>query len=171
MRFFTLSQALVFTLCTPFLTGAHATHAHEPSHLRRHAPFPAPARIPEPIALAPAKIWDFYFAHAGAPPPSPPSRKFHFHGDAPPAGRFPGAARSGGPRPARSAEFSSLTSPANHDARATAAAGAARDAAAAAVIHDTVPSLPRGPPSSPGSGSTTPASRGSFYSSCHVCHV
>ena len=26
MRFFTLSQALVFTLCT-FLTGAHATHA------------------------------------------------------------------------------------------------------------------------------------------------
>ena len=162
MRFFTLSQALVFTLCTTFLTGAYTTRAHEPSHLRRHAPFPAPARIPEPIALAPAKIWDFYFAHAGAPPPSPPTCTLRFHGDAPPAGHFPGAVRSDGPRPAHPTN-SPLTSPSDHVARVSAAAGAAHDAAAAAVAHDTVPGLPRRPPSSPGSGSTPPATHGGRF--------
>ena len=74
MRF--LTRALVFTLCTPFLIGAHATHTHDPSHSQRHAPFPAPARIREPIDTSldaleaePAKIWDFAHASASLTPP------------------------------------------------------------------------------------------------------
>ena len=88
MRF--LTRALVFTLCTLFLIGAHATHTHDPSHSQRHAPFAAPARIREPIDTSldaleaePAKIWDF--AHASAPPPSMSSRK-RLPDSAPPPG-------------------------------------------------------------------------------------
>ena len=144
MRF--LTRALVFTLCTPFLIGAHTTHTHDPSHSQRHAPFPAPPRIREPIdtPLEAAKIWDF--ARAGAPPPPLPSRKLPFHGDTPPAGHLPGAAQSDNPRPDQSAKILPLVSLPNPE-RVPATAGAADSAEAADTVpHDTVPGLPRHPP-------------------------